>query len=113
MNELAPLNIKQSEYIHRCQASWFNVAEGGKRGGKNVLNALAFCVCLENHPDKLFLLGGVSLSSVKLNIVDCDGYGILNYFEGRSREGKYKNKDCLYVQCADGKEKILLIAGRS
>lgn len=24
---------------------------------------------------------------------------------------KYKNKDCLYVRCADGKEKILLISG--
>ena len=55
-------------------------------GGKNVLNALAFCLILENHPDKLFLLGGVSISSVKLNILDCDGYGILNYFEGRCRE---------------------------
>lgn len=75
------------------------------------MNALAFCVILENHPDKLFLLGGVSISSVKLNIIDCDGYGILNYFEGRCREGKYKNKDCLYVQTADGQQKILLISG--
>lgn len=84
---------------------------GGKRGAKNVLNALAFCVCLENHPDKLHLLAGVSISSVKLNIIDCDGYGILNYFEGRCREGKYKNKDCLYVTTADGQQKILLISG--
>lgn len=75
------------------------------------MNSLAFCLCLENHPDKLHLLAGVSISAVKLNIVDCDGYGILNYFEGRCREGKYKNKDCLYVQCADGQQKILLISG--
>jgi len=76
-----------------------------------VVNSLAFCLCLENHPDKLHLLAGVSISAVKLNIIDCDGFGILNYFEGRCREGKYKNKDCLYVQCADGQQKILLISG--
>lgn len=111
MNNLAPLNEKQIEYIERCKTSWFNVAEGGKRGSKNVLNALAFCICLENHPDKLHLLGGVSISSVKLNIVDCDGYGILNYFDGRCREGKYKNKDCIYVTTADGQQKVLLISG--
>ena len=35
----------------------------------------------------------------------------MNYFSGRCREGKYKNKDCLYVRCADGNEKILLISG--
>lgn len=75
------------------------------------MNSLAFCIALENHPDKLHLIAGVSISSVKLNIVDCDGYGILNYFEGRCREGKFKNKDCLYVNTADGKMKILLISG--
>ncbi len=111
MNDLSPFDEKQINYIERCKASWLNVAEGGKRGGKNVTNALAFCVCLENHPDKLHLLGGVSISSVKLNIIDCDGYGILNYFEGRCREGKYKNKDCLYVKTADGQQKVLLISG--
>ena len=35
----------------------------------------------------------------------------MNYFSGRCREGKYKNKDCLYVKCSDGNEKILLISG--
>ena len=35
----------------------------------------------------------------------------MNYFEGRCREGKYKNKDCLYVQTADGQQKVLLISG--
>ena len=110
MNQYARFNKKATNYLHRCKNSWFNVAEGGKRGGKNVINAMAFCVALENHPDKVHLLGGVSLSSVKLNIIDCDGYGISNYFSGRCREGKYKNKDCLYVKTTDGKEKVLLIS---
>ena len=111
MNSYAPFNKKQVNYLHNTQSCWFNVAHGGKRGSKNVLNALCFCILLENHPDKLHLVAGVSIASVKLNIIDCNGYGILNYFSGRCREGKYKNKDCLYVRCADGQEKILLISG--
>ena len=111
MNNYAPFVVKQTNYLKKCMTSWFNVAEGGKRGGKNVLNALCFCILLENHPDRLHLLAGVSIANVKLNIIDCDEYGITNYFSGRYREGKYKNKDCLYVRCADGKEKILLISG--
>lgn len=111
MNNYAPFVQKQVDYLHRCINSWFNVAEGGKRGAKNVLDVLCFCILLENHPDKLHLIGGVSIASVKLNIIDCDGYGISNYFHGRCREGKYKNKDCIYVNTSDGKEKILLISG--
>lgn len=111
MNKYAPFIVKQTNYFQRTRTCWFNVAEGGKRGAKNVLNALCFCILLENHPDRLHLLAGVSIASVKLNIIDCNGYGIMNYFSGRCREGKYKNKDCLYVRCADGQEKILLISG--
>ena len=111
MNKYAPFNIKAVNYIHRTQTCWFNVAEGGKRGSKNVIDSLAFCILLENHPDRLHLVAGVSIASVKLNIIDCNGYGIMNYFSGRCREGKYKNKDCLYVKCSDGNEKILLISG--
>lgn len=110
MNEYAPFDERSSEYIKKCQKCWLNVAEGGKRGGKNVINSLAFCIALENHQDKLHLIAGVSISSAKLNVIDCDGYGIENYFHGRCREGKYKNKDALFVYTATG-EKILLISG--
>lgn len=109
-NEYAPFCIKQTDYIRKCQESWLNVAHGGKRGAKNVTNGLAFCIALENHPNKLHLIAGYDTSSAKLNILDCDGYGILNYFNGRCHEGKYKNRECLYVQTATG-EKILLISG--
>ena len=110
-NQLAPLCEKQANYIRKCQTSWFNVAHGGKRGAKNVTNGLAFCIALENHPNKLHLVAGVDSTSARLNIIDCDGYGILNYFAGRSREGKYKNRDAIYVNTSDGKEKILLVVG--
>ena len=109
-NEYAPFCEKQTDYIKKCQTSWLNVAHGGKRGAKNVTNGLAFCIALENHPNKLHLIAGYDTSSAKLNILDCDGYGILNYFAGRCHEGKYKNRECLYIQTVTG-EKVLLISG--
>lgn len=110
MNIPAPLTQNQADYFHRCFKSWFNVAEGGKRGGKNVLATLIFCTMLDNHKNKLFLVAGVSTATAKLNILDCDGYGLLNYFEGRCREGKYKDRDCVYIQTKRG-EKIVLVSG--
>ena len=110
MNNPAPLSQRQYDYFLRCFSSWFNVAEGGKRGGKNVLQTLIFCSMLENHENKLHLVAGVSVATAKLNILDCDGYGLLNYFEGRCREGKYKDRDCVYVQTKTG-EKVVLISG--
>ena len=111
MNKYADFDEKQVEYIKNCQKCWLNVAEGGKRGGKNVINSLSFCIALENHNSKTFLVAGSSIANAKLNAVDCDGFGILNYFDGRCRLGKYQNKECLYVICADGREKVLIFAG--
>ena len=110
MNKPAPFTENQVRYIKNTQSSWFNVAEGGKRGGKNVIQTLAFCIALEKHPNKLHLVAGVSQTTAKLNIIDCDGYGIMNFFEGRCREGKYKDRACLYVKTKTG-EKVLLVSG--
>lgn len=110
MNELAPLTQNQVNYYMRCFDSWFNVAEGGKRGGKNVIQTLIFCTMLEIHPNKLHLVAGVSQATAKLNILDCDGLGLTNFFEGRCRDGKYKDRACLFVQTKTG-EKIVLVSG--
>lgn len=110
MNRPAPLSQRQYDFFLRCFSSWFNVAEGGKRGGKNILNTLIFCSMLETHKNKIHLVSGVSVATAKLNILDCDGYGLLNYFEGRCREGKYKDRDCVYVQTKTG-EKVVLVSG--
>ncbi len=58
MNIPAPFSNRQKEYMYRCFSSWFNVAEGGKRGGKNVLQTMVFCMMLEKHKDRLHLIGG-------------------------------------------------------
>lgn len=110
MNLPAPFSKNQNAFFWRCFNSWLNVAEGGKRGGKNVLITLAYCAILEKHPGKIHLIAGVSTSTARLNIMDCDGYGMMNFFEGRCRTGQYQNRDCLYVQTPTG-EKIVLVSG--
>ena len=112
MNLIAPLSENQYRWYLKALEpdNWFNVSEGGKRAGKNVMGVLAFCTLLEMHPNKLHLIAGVSIATAKLNIVDCDGFGITNFFSGRCREGEYKNRDCLYIATKTG-EKIVLISG--
>lgn len=110
MNTPSPFSQNQLAWFIRAIGSWLNVAEGGKRGGKNVLATLVFCSLLETHPNKIHLIAGVSSATAKLNILDCDGYGLLNYFEGRCREGKYKDRDCLFVKTKTG-EKVILVSG--
>lgn len=110
LNTPAQFTQSQVDYLHRTRNSWYNVAEGGKRGGKNVLQVLAFCMALQEHPNKLHLIAGVSQTTAKLNIVDCDGYGLMNFFDGQCREGKYKDRSCLYVKTKNG-EKIILVSG--
>lgn len=111
MNKYAPFCEKQAEYIKRCYHSWLNVAEGGKRAGKNVINLIAWADTIERHPDKLHLAGGVSVASAKLNIIDSNGYGLKNWFAGRCRSGKYEERDALFVYTLTGEEKVILISG--
>lgn len=110
MNIPAPFSGNQMRFFWDCFDHWFNVAEGGKRGGKNVLITMAYCTILEKHPSRIHLIAGVSTATARLNILDCDGFGLKNYFEGRCREGVYQNRDCLYIQTATG-EKVVLISG--
>lgn len=110
MSEYAPLCKRQAEYIKRCQNAWLNVAEGGKRAGKNVINLIAWAASLESHPDTLHLAAGVSSASAKMNVIDSDGYGLKWLFQGRCREGQYNGRDALIIQTAVG-EKAVLVAG--
>lgn len=108
----APFCKKQVNYIKEClkDNNWLNVAEGGKRASKNIINIIAWCAILEKHPDKLHLAAGVSVSTAKINIIDSNGFGVMNYFKGRCRQGKYQDKDALFIKTATG-EKVILIAG--
>jgi len=110
MNIPAPFSENQYRYFRDTFHSWFNVAEGGKRGGKNIVQIASFGLHLESHPDRLHLVAGIDVSAARLNVIDSNGYGLLNMFEGRCREGKYKDMNAFFVQTHTG-EKIVLIAG--
>lgn len=111
MNIPAPFSENQAAFFWRCFDNWFNVAEGGKRGGKNVLLTMAYCAILEKHPSRLHLVAGVSTATARLNIIDCDGFGLVNFFEGRCRAGKYQNRDCLYINTPVGDKAVLISGG--
>jgi PBSX family phage terminase large subunit len=96
----------QREYLKRSVDSWLNVAEGGKRAGKNVINVIAFAMALERSPEKLHLVAGVTKGCAKLNILDCNGFGLKAFFGGRAREGRYEGKDALFVD-----DKVVIIEG--
>ena len=106
----APLSEKQARYIRKSRDCWLNVAEGGKRAGKNIINLLAWAACIEAHPDRLHLAAGVSISSAKMNILDSNGFGLQNLFAGRCRAGKYMAKEALRIRTRTG-EKIVIFAG--
>lgn len=110
MVNYAPFVERQSIYIHRAQTAWLNVAEGGKRAGKNIINLVAWAAVLENHPDRLHLAAGVSQSSAMMNIVDSDGFGLQWLFAKRCRAGKYNGRDAIILQTKAG-EKAVIIAG--
>lgn len=50
------------------------------------------------------------MAAALLNVIDCDGYGVRNYFAGRCKDGKYNERNCLYVATKTG-EKVILISG--
>ena len=106
----APFTVSQREYIARSRSSWLSVAEGGKRAGKNVINILAWAICLDTHPERLHLAAGVSIGTARLNILDSNGFGLSSIFGGRCRVGKYMGKEALFSQTRSG-EKIVIFAG--
>jgi PBSX family phage terminase large subunit len=110
LNNYAPFSAKQLQYLRKSGVSWLNVAEGGKRAGKNIVNIVAFAMALANHPDTLHLAAGVTLAAAKMNVIDSNGLGLLNIFGGGCREGRYQGKEALIVNTGSGK-KVVVIAG--
>lgn len=111
MPDYAPLTKKQADYIKRCQNGWLNIAEGGKRAGKNITNLIAWAAVLDNHPDKLHLAAGFSSSLAKSNIIDSDGYGLMWIFEGRCKLGQYFGRDALLINTKMGEKAVVIVGG--
>ena len=87
-----------------------SVAEGAIRSGKTIDHCIIACMYLEKCPDKIHLASGSTIANAKMNIGDCNGFGLEHLFRGRCRWGKYKDNEALYINTQTG-EKIVVFAG--
>lgn len=101
---------KHKKYIKTAMKYKHNVAEGAVRSGKTIDNCIIFAMYLEKCPDKIHLASGSTMGNAKLNIGDCNGFGLEHLFRGRSYWGKYKGNECLKINTQTG-EKIIIFAG--
>lgn len=105
-----PFSDKHIDYIHNALDCKMSVAEGAVRASKTISNCIIACMELETHPDKLHLATGSTVANAKMNIGDCNGFGLEHLFGGRCRWGKYRDNDALYIKTKTG-EKIVVFAG--
>lgn len=105
-----PLSPKHKRYIRKAIKSRMCVAEGAIRSGKTIDHCIIAQMYLEECSDKIHLASGSTIGNAKLNIGDCNGYGLEHLFRGRCHWGKYKDNDALYLQTKTG-EKIVIFAG--
>jgi hypothetical protein len=108
MDKYFPFNKKQKDYIEKSSKFWISIAEGGKRAGKNILNIIAFGKNIDLHKDRYHLAAGVTTAASKMNIIDSNGFGLLNYFQDRAKVSNHNGKQALIID--DGK-KIIIIEG--
>lgn len=101
---------KHKNYIKTALNYKQSVAEGAVRSGKTIDHCIIFSIYLETCEDKIHLASGSSLPNAKLNIGDCNGFGLEHIFRGRCRWGKYKSNEALFVQTKTG-EKIVIFTG--
>lgn len=101
---------KHKKYIKTALNYKQSVAEGAVRSGKTIDHCIIFSMYLETCEDKIHLASGSSLPNAKLNIGDCNGFGLEHIFRGRCRWGKYKSNEALFVRTKTG-EKIVIFTG--
>ena len=101
------------EYIRKCRDCTYNILEGAVRSGKTVDNVFAFAHELKTTPDKIHLATGSTIGNAKLNIGDCNGFGLEWIFRGQCRWGKCKDMDALIIKgpATNYKQKIVIFAG--
>jgi len=102
---------KQKRYLKQCEKATYNFAEGAVRSGKTVCNVLAFSRALEETPDRLHLATGVTIAAAKLNLGDCNGFGLEHLFRGRCRWGRYHDNPALFVETKTGPKTVIFAGG--
>lgn len=101
---------KHKQYIRRGARSSFCVGEGSVRAGKTIDHCIIAAAYLETCPDRFHLASGSTLANAKLNIGECNGYGLAHLFRGRCRWGKCLDNDALFLYTQTG-EKIVIFSG--
>lgn len=107
-----PFSEKHKKYIRDAYKSKMSVAEGAVRCGKTIDHCIIAAMILEVTPDKIHLASGSTIANAKLNIGDCNGFGLEYLFRGRCKWGKYKDNEALYIETQTG-TKIVIFAGGS
>lgn len=105
-----PFSDKHKLYIRNGYKNKMSVGEGAVRAGKTIDNCIIACMYLETCEERIHLASGSSLPNAKLNIGDCNGFGLEHLFAGRCKWGKYKSNEALYIKTKTG-EKIVIFAG--
>lgn len=113
-----PFSDKHKIYIANALKSRLAVAEGAIRSGKTIDNCITAAIYLETCEDRIHLASGSTVANAKMNIGDCNGFGLQHLFRGRCRWGKYKGMEALYIKARAGTskkspivEKIVIFTG--
>ena len=106
----APFSTKHKKYIRKAAKSTISIAEGAVRSGKTIDNCITAALHIETSEDRIHLASGSTVANAKLNIGDCNGFGLEYLFRGRCYWSKYKGNDALIMLTQTG-EKVLVFAG--
>lgn len=102
---------KHQAYISAAKRATIAVAEGAVRAGKTIDNITAFAWLIESGtPDRVHLATGSTAANAKMNIGDCNGYGLEHIFRGRCKWSKYRGNEALVIK-AHGKQYVVIFAG--
>ena len=103
---------KHKEYMHKGIKATISVAEGAVRAGKTVDNVAMFAKMLElGVQDKIHLASGSTSANAKLNIGDCNGFGLEYIFRGRCKWSKFKGNECLRIKIANREYIVIFVGG--
>lgn len=105
-----PFSRKHKKYIKASFDNWFMCAEGAIRSGKTIDHCIIASMYLETCPDKIHLASGSTIANAKMNIGDCNGYGLEHIFRGRCKWGLYQGNEALYIRTKTGM-KVVIFAG--
>lgn len=105
-----PFSQKHKRYIKNALKNRMCVAEGAIRSGKTIDHCIIASMYLEQCPDRFHLASGSTVANAKMNVGDCNGFGLEHLFRGRCRWGKFKDNEALFLQTKTG-EKIVIFTG--